>query len=65
MAALHLTIPSMACAACAETITQAVQRVDATATVEADPQTKAVKVETAAAPEAVKAAIMAAGYPVE
>jgi copper chaperone len=65
MAALHLTIPSMACAACAETIAQAVHSLDPAAVVEANPQTKAVVVNTAAAPESVKAAIAAAGYPVE
>jgi copper chaperone len=61
---LQLTVPSMACAACAETITQAIQAVDASATVEADPQTKRVAVETTAAEGAVKSAVEAAGYPV-
>jgi copper chaperone len=61
---IQLTVPGMACGACAETITQAIQAVDASATVEADPKTKLVAVETTAAESAVKSAVEAAGYPV-
>ncbi|NJM75361.1 MAG: heavy-metal-associated domain-containing protein [Acaryochloridaceae cyanobacterium RU_4_10] len=37
---LHLTVPSMACSACAETIAKAVRSIDAAAQVTADPKTK-------------------------
>jgi copper chaperone len=61
---IHLTVPSMACAACADTITKAVQSVDATAQVVADPKTKKVDVETLQAEDDIRAAITASGYPV-
>jgi copper chaperone len=62
---IHLTVPSMACAACADTITKAVQSVDATAQVIADSKTKKVDVETAQAEGDIRAAIAASGYPVQ
>ncbi len=65
MSTLQLTVPSMACSACANTITKAVKAVDPDATVQADPKTKQVSVETSAPDAAVKRAIAAAGYPVD
>jgi copper chaperone len=62
---IHLTVPSMACAACADTITKAVQTVDATAQVTADPKTKKVDIETHQAEDDIRAAIAASGYPVQ
>jgi copper chaperone len=62
--ALQLTVPNMACSACGETITKAVKAVDPSATVQADPKTKLVSVETQVSEAAVKAAITAAGYSV-
>lgn len=64
MISLQLTVPSMACSACAETITKAVQTIDPRAVVQADPATKLVSIETQASQEAVTEAIAAAGYPV-
>lgn len=61
---LELTIPSMACSACADTITNAVKTVDPTAQVAADPKTKRVTIETQQAANVVKTAIANAGYPV-
>jgi copper chaperone len=61
---LQLKVPSMACSACADTITKAVKTIDADATVQADPKTKFVNVETQASEAAIKDAIAAAGYPV-
>ncbi|KAM3112348.1 heavy-metal-associated domain-containing protein [Phormidesmis sp. 146-33] len=61
---LQLTVPNMACSACVTTITEAIAHIDATATVEADPKTKQVKVETQQPETAIKAAIVAAGYTV-
>jgi len=61
---LELTVPTMVCDGCAETITKAIQIVDAAATVEADPQTKQVVVNTSSAEAAVKAAVEQAGHEV-
>jgi copper chaperone len=61
---LELKVPSMACSACADTITKAVQTIDPDAKVAADPKTKLVVVETQQSETAVKAAIASAGYPV-
>lgn len=61
---LELTVPNMACSACAEAITKAVTAVDPTAKISADPATKQVSIETQANPAAVKAAITTAGYTV-
>lgn len=61
---LQLTVPNMACAACSETITNAIKAIDSTATVEAEPKTKQVNVETQASETAIKQAITAAGYTV-
>jgi copper chaperone len=65
MSTLNLTIPSMACGACADTITKAVQSVDRDATVTADTQTKVVQIETTAEIATIKSAIAEAGYPVD
>lgn len=60
--ALELTVPNMACSACSDTITQAIQAIDPAATVQADLKTKQVNVETQAAETEVKQAITNAGY---
>ncbi len=65
MATLNLVIPDMACSACAETITKAVQNLDAAASVQADTKTKAVTITTTTDATAVKAAIATAGYTVQ
>jgi copper chaperone len=62
--ALELQVPNMACSACSDTITKAIKAIDPTATVEADPKTKQVKVETQQSETAVKQAIANAGYTV-
>jgi copper chaperone len=64
MSTLQLTVPSMACSACADTITKAVQSIDPSATVQADPKTKHVNVTTSVSDDAIKRAIADAGYPV-
>ncbi|MEO1094104.1 MAG: heavy-metal-associated domain-containing protein [Cyanobacteria bacterium J06638_28] len=65
MATLDFVIPDMACSACAESITKAVQSLDADASVEADTTTKKVTVTTATAADQVKQAITTAGYTVQ
>jgi copper chaperone len=62
--ALQLTVPNMACSACGDTIAKAVKAVDPTATIQADPKTKLVSIETQASETAVKQAIVEAGYSV-
>jgi copper chaperone len=54
----------MSCSVCASTITKALQAVDANASVQADPTTKLVSVETQASETVIKEALAAAGYPV-
>lgn len=65
MATLTVTVPDMACSACAEAITQAVQTLDKAASVQADTTTKHVTIATTSEPEQVKAAIAEAGYTVQ
>jgi copper chaperone len=60
---LKLNVPDLACSACVETVTTAIQSVDANAAVEADPKTKIVSIETQASQSAIEAAIAAVGYP--
>jgi copper chaperone len=64
MMTLQLTVPNMACSACGDTITKAIKAIDSTATVQADPKTKQVSVETQQSEAAVKKAIADAGYTV-
>ncbi|MBD2120265.1 heavy-metal-associated domain-containing protein [Trichocoleus sp. FACHB-262] len=59
---LQLKVPNMACSACSEAIAKAVKAIDPTATVQADPKTKFVDIETQAAEAAIRAAITTAGY---
>lgn len=61
---LELTVPNMACSACSETITKAVQALDSTATVQADLKTKQISIETQTSETTIKQAITAAGYTV-
>jgi copper chaperone len=61
---LQLTVPNMACSACGDTITKAIQAIDPNATVQADPQTKQVNVETQSTEAEIKQAITDAGYTV-
>ncbi|MBG1271824.1 heavy-metal-associated domain-containing protein [Nostoc sp. WHI] len=59
----QLTVPNLACSACVNTITQAIQTVDNSAIVQADSKTKIVNIETQASETAIKEAIAAIGYP--
>jgi copper chaperone len=60
--ALDLTVPDLACSACVDTVTKAVQAVDGSAQVSADPKTKQVSVVSTASDAAIKQAIAEAGY---
>ena len=61
---LQLTVPSMACSACGDTITKAIQKLDPNAEVQADPKSKIVSVETFQPETSIRQAIASAGYPV-
>jgi copper chaperone len=65
LAKLNFTVPDMACSACAEAITAAIQTLDATATVDANPENKAVAVTTTTTAERITAVITQAGYTVQ
>ncbi|NET01557.1 MAG: heavy-metal-associated domain-containing protein [Sphaerospermopsis sp. SIO1G1] len=60
---IKLTIPGMACSACANNITNAIKAVDIDAKVEADPETKLVNVDTQTSETVIKEALVTAGYP--
>jgi copper chaperone len=60
---LQLKVPKLACAACINTVTKAIESVDATAKVEADAKTKIVKIDTRHSEAEIKAAISAVSYP--
>ncbi|BAU04397.1 MULTISPECIES: heavy-metal-associated domain-containing protein [Nostocales] len=60
---LQLTVPKLACSACANTITKAIQSIESTAKVQADPKTKLVSIETQAPETKIKEVIAAIGYP--
>ncbi|WOB43281.1 heavy-metal-associated domain-containing protein [Thermoleptolyngbya oregonensis NK1-22] len=55
-------VPDMACSACSDTITKAIQAIDAAATVQTDVKTKQVSVDTRAAEADLRRAIAEAGY---
>ena len=59
---IQFKVPDMACGACAESITKAVQALDPSAEVQADTETKQVTIETQASESSVKNAIASAGY---
>ncbi|WP_035985347.1 heavy-metal-associated domain-containing protein [Leptolyngbya sp. KIOST-1] len=61
---LQLTVPDLACSACVDTVTKAIQAIDGAAQVSADPKTKQVDVTTTASDAAVKQAVTDAGYTV-
>jgi copper chaperone len=61
---LQLKIPNMACSACGDAIAEAIKAIDSTATVQADPETKLVSIETQSPETAIKQAISEAGYSV-
>lgn len=61
---LEFTVPNLACSACVDTVTKAIQAVDATAQVKANPATKQVEVATSASEAAIQQAIVTAGYTV-
>lgn len=62
MMTLQLKVPNMACSACGDTITKAIKAIDPVATVQTDPKTKLVEVDTQVSEAAIAEAITTAGY---
>ncbi|MBD1921924.1 heavy-metal-associated domain-containing protein [Microcoleus sp. FACHB-831] len=60
--AIKLSVPTIVCEGCADTITEAITTVDSDAKVEVDVKTKTVTLESEAAPESFKQAIVATGH---
>jgi copper chaperone len=56
---LQLKVPDTTCGGCVNNITNAIKTIDANATIQGDPKTKIVLVETQASEVAVKTAITA------
>jgi copper chaperone len=59
---LEFKIPAMSCGHCVKAVTEAVHEVDPQAAVQVDLASKQVTVQTAAARDAVVAALAEAGY---
>ncbi len=62
---LELTVPSMVCGGCVDTVKDAIAKKDADAAVSIDLETKKVVVETDCSTTELKEAIAAAGHTVE
>jgi len=62
---IELTLPSMTCGHCVQTVTKTVQRIDPTAHVSADLCTHKVRVESQAPRERIVEALAAEGYPAQ
>ena len=61
---IELNVQGMTCGGCARAVTNAVQRVDPSASVNVDLSSRRVAVESAADPSTLKTAIEEAGYQV-
>ena len=59
---MQFHIETMTCGGCARGVTTAIQRVDATATVQADPPNRRVEVTTTAPRDQIVAALTEAGF---
>ena len=62
---LQLTVPSMVCSGCSDTVTQTIQALDANAKVQVDLTTKAVVIETQTSESEIRSAISAVGHEVQ
>ena len=62
---ITLKVPSIACDACADTITKAIHTHESEAEVSVDVDNKVVEVDTQASEASIKQIIESAGYPVE
>ena len=62
---MQFHVENMTCGGCARSVTKAIQSVDATAVVEADPSVRSVVVTTKSPRAAVEAALADAGFPTQ
>lgn len=62
---MRLSIPDMSCGHCKAAVEKAVAAADPAARVQVDLPARTAEIETAAAPEAVLAALAAEGYPAQ
>lgn len=60
---IELTLPSMTCGHCVGVVTKAIKQVDPLALIEIDLPSHRVRVESAAAGETIRSAVVEAGYP--
>ena len=65
MTAFTITVPDMACGACADTITRTVKEIDPSASIDTNLDSKAVKISSGMHHETLTRAIKKAGYTVE
>jgi copper chaperone len=61
---VQFTVSDMACSACVETITKAIQAIDPQAQINANLSTKALAIETQQPETLIKQTIVSAGYTV-
>jgi copper chaperone len=61
---VQFTVSDMACSACVETITKAIQAIDPQAQINANLSTKALAIETQQPEALIKQTIVSAGYTV-
>ncbi len=61
----HFRLPDMDCGGCVKRVTRAVQSVDPNATVEADLETRKVKIQSSSSEADIIEALDEAGYGVE
>ncbi len=62
-ATVEFTVPKLACQVCVSNVTKAVQELDSSAAIEADPKTKVVKVTSDRPETDLRQVLTAAGYP--
>lgn len=59
----HLHIPDMSCGHCKAAVTEAIKAIDPSAQIEFDMEARKIALRSAAADEAIQAALVTAGYP--
>ena len=62
---MELSVKDMSCGHCVQSITKAIQALDANSTVAANLTDRTIKVDTAASEEAVKATLSTIGFDAE
>lgn len=60
---MQFHLDDMSCGGCARSVTKAIQTIDPTASVVADPPTRRVQVQTSASEEQIVTALREAGFP--